>query len=168
MMDTLLGILKGVAPVLATAVAGPAGGAAVGWIASKLGIDDATVEGVTQALTGNPEMALKLKELDLEYAKLESADRDSARKAYAAVATSEYATKLDKLVVPVLALGVVGLAFGLIAVLMFVNTPQDQQQIIIFALGFITSAAGQVLSFYFGSSQGSKDKTEEIKGMLKK
>ena len=167
-MDTLLGILKGVAPVLATAVAGPAGGAAVGWIASKLGIDDATVEGVTQALTGNPEMALKLKELDLEYAKLEAADRDSARKAYAAVATSEYATKLDKLVVPVLALGVVGLAFGLIAVLMFVNTPQDQQQIIIFALGFITSAAGQVLSFYFGSSQGSKDKTEEIKGMLKK
>jgi len=168
MMDTLLGILKGVAPVLATAVAGPAGGAAVGWIASKLGIDDATVEGVTQALTGNPEMALKLKELDLEYAKLEAADRDSARKAYAAVATSEYATKLDKLVVPVLALGIVGLAFALIAVLMFVNTPQDQQQLIIFALGFITSAAGQVLSFYFGSSQGSKDKNKEIQEMLKK
>ena len=168
MMDTLLGILKGVAPVLATAVAGPAGGAAVGWIASKLGIDDATVEGVTQALTGNPEMALKLKELDLEYAKLEAADRDSVRKAYAAVATSEYATKLDKMVVPVLALGVVGLAFGLIAVLMFVNTPQDQQQLIIFALGFITSAAGQVLSFYFGSSQGSKDKNKEIQEMLKK
>jgi hypothetical protein len=167
-METLLGLLKGIAPVLATAVAGPAGGAAVGWIASKLGIDDATVEGVTQALTGNPEMTLKLKELDLEYAKLEVADRDSARQAYAAVATSEHATKLDKIVVPVLALGVVGLAFTLIGVLMFVNTPQDQQQIIIFALGFITSAAGQVLSFYFGSSQGSKDKTEEIKGMLKK
>jgi len=167
-MDALLGILKGVAPVLATAVAGPAGGAAVGWIASKLGIPDDTIEGVTKALTGNPEMAMKLKELDLEYAKLEAQDRDSARKAYAQVATSEYATKLDKVVVPVLALGVVGLAFTLIGVLMFVNTPQDQQQIIIFALGFITSAAGQVLSFYFGSSQGSKDKTEEMKGMLKK
>jgi hypothetical protein len=167
-MDALLGILKGVAPVLATAVAGPAGGAAVGWIASKLGIPDDTIEGVTKALTGNPEMTLKLKELDLEYAKLEVQDRDSARQAYAQVATSEHATKLDKVVVPVLALGVVGLAFTLIGVLMFVNTPQDQQQIIIFALGFITSAAGQVLSFYFGSSQGSKDKTEEIKGMLKK
>jgi hypothetical protein len=149
-------------------VAGPAGGAAVGWIASKLGIPDDTIEGVTKALTGNPEMTLKLKELDLEYAKLEVQDRDSARQAYAQVATSEHATKLDKVVVPVLALGVVGLAFTLIGVLMFVNTPQDQQQIIIFALGFITSAAGQVLSFYFGSSQGSKDKTEEIKGMLKK
>ena len=167
-MDTLLGLLKGVAPVLATAVAGPAGGAAVGWIASKLGIDDATVEGVTQALTGNPEMTIKLKELDLEYAKLEVQDRDSARQAYAQVATSENATKLEKMVVPVLALGVVGLAFVLIAVLMFVDTPNDQQQLVIFALGFITSAAGQVLSFYFGSSQGSKSKTEEMKGMLKK
>jgi hypothetical protein len=167
-METLLGLLKGVAPVLATAIAGPAGGAAVGWLASKLGIDDDTIEGVTNALTSNPELTLKLKELDLEYAKLEVADRDSARQAYAAVATSEHATKLDKVVVPVLALGVVGLAFTLIGVLMFVNTPTDQQQIIIFALGFITSAAGQVLSFYFGSSQGSKDKTEEIKGMLKK
>jgi hypothetical protein len=168
MMDTLIGLLKGVAPVLATAVAGPAGGAAVGWIASKLGIDDATVEGVTQALTGNPEMALKLKELDLEYAKLEAADRDSARQAYATVATSEHATKLDKSVVPILALGTVTLAFLFIAILMFRDVPTDQQQMVIFALGFITSSAGQVLSFYFGSSQGSKDKTEEIKGMLKK
>ena len=167
-MDALLGILKGVAPVLATAVAGPAGGAAVGWIASKLGIPDDTIEGVTKALTGNPEMTLKLKELDLEYAKLEVQDRDSARQAYAQVATSEHATKLDKVVVPVLALGVVGLAFMLIGILMFVDTPNDQQQLVIFALGFITSAAGQVLSFYFGSSQGSKDKTEEMKGMLKK
>jgi hypothetical protein len=113
-------------------------------------------------------MAMKLKELDLEYAKLDAQDRDSARQAYAQVATSEYATKLEKAVVPVLALGVVGLAFMLIGILMFVDTPNDQQQLVIFALGFITSAAGQVLSFYFGSSQGSKDKTEEMKGMLKK
>ena len=168
MMDTLIGLLKGVAPVLATAVAGPAGGAAVGWIASKLGIDDATVEGVTQALTGNPEMALKLKELDLEYAKLEAADRDSARQAYATVATSEHATKLDKSVVPLLALGTVTLAFGFIGILIFKDVPVDQQQMVIFALGFITSSAGQVLSFYFGSSQGSKDKTKEIEGLMKK
>ena len=164
----LLSLLKGIAPVLATAVAGPAGGAAVGWIASKLGIDDATVEGVTQALTGNPEMTMKLKELDLEYAKLEIADRDSARKAYSEVATSQYATKLDKAVVPTLALGTVALAFLFIGFLIFIDVAPDQQQMIIFALGFITSSAGQVLSFYFGSSQGSKDKTKELEGMMKK
>ena len=168
MIDTLLSLLKGVAPVLATAVAGPAGGAAVGWIANKLGIDDATVEGVTAALTGNPEMTMKLKELDLEYAKLEQQDRDSARKAYAEVATSEHATKLDKAVVPVLALGTVSLAFLFIGFLIFIDVAPDQQQMIIFALGFITSSAGQVLSFYFGSSQGSKDKTKELEGIMKK
>ena len=167
-MDTLLNILKGVAPILATAVAGPAGGAAVGWLADKLGVDDATVEGVTSALTGNPELTFKLKELDLEYAKMDAQDRDSARKAYAEVATSEHATKLDKAVVPVLALGTVSLAFLFIGFLIFIDVAPDQQQMIIFALGFITSSAGQVLSFYFGSSQGSKDKTEEMKGMLKK
>ena len=167
-METLISLLKNVAPVLATAVAGPAGGAAVSWIASKLGIPDDTVEGITEALTGNPEMAMKLKELDLEYAKLEAADRDSARQAYAAVATSENATKLDKAVVPLLALGTVTLAFLFIGVLIFIEVAQDQQQMIIFALGFITSSAGQVLSFYFGSSQGSKDKTKEIEGLMKK
>jgi len=167
-MDSLLSILKGIAPVLATAVAGPAGGAAVGWIASKLGIDDATVEGVTQALTGSPELTMKLKELDLEYAKLEQQDRDSARKAYAEVATSEHSTKLDKAVVPILALGTVALAFLFIGILIFIDVASDQQQMIIFALWFITSSAGQVLSFYFGSSQGSKDKTKELEGMMKK
>ena len=104
---------------------------------------------------------------DLDRFKAEVEDRDSARKAHAEVATSANSTQLDKAVVPLLALGVVGLAFLLIAVLMFVDTPDNQQQLVIFALGFVTSAAGQVLSFYFGSSQGSKDKTKEMEGMIR-
>ena len=166
-MNDLFNILKGIAPTLATAVAGPLGGAAVTALAAKLGVSD-SVDAVAKAIAGDPAAAQKIAELELEYAKLNAQDRDSARKAYAAIATSENATKLDKLVVPILALGVVGLAFSLIGVLMFVDTPNDQQQLVIFALGFITSAAGQVLSFYFGSSQGSKDKTEDMKGMVKK
>ena len=166
-MNELFNILKGIAPTLATAVAGPLGGAAVTALASKLGVSD-SVDAVAKAIAGDPAAAQKIAELELEYAKLNAQDRDSARKAYTAIATSENATKLDKLVVPILALGVVGLAFSLIGVLMFVDTPNDQQQLVIFALGFITSAAGQVLSFYFGSSQGSKDKTEDMKGMVKK
>jgi hypothetical protein len=166
-MNDLLGLIKNIAPTLAGAVAGPLGAAAVSAIASKLGVSD-SVEEVAKAIAGDPQAAQKLAELELEYAKIDAQDRDSARKAYSAVATSENSTKLEKLVVPILALGVVGLAFTLIGILMFVDTPSDQQQLVIFALGFITSAAGQVLSFYFGSSQGSKDKTEEMKGMMKK
>jgi len=166
-MNELFNLLKGIAPTLATAVAGPLGGAAVTALASKFGVSD-SIDAVAKAIVGDPQATEKLQELELEYAKLDAQDRDSARKAYATVATSENATKLEKLVVPVLALGVVGLAFSLIGILMFVDTPNDQQQLVIFALGFITSAAGQVLSFYFGSSQGSKDKAEDMKGMVKK
>ena len=166
-MNDLLNLLKGFAPTLATAVAGPLGGAAISAIANRLGVGE-TVEEVAKAISGDPAAAAKLQELEMEYAKLDAADRDSARKAYAEVATSANSSALDKMVVPILALGVVGLAFLLIGALMFTNVPTDQQQIIIFALGFITSSAGQVLSFYFGSSQGSKDKTAEMKGMLKK
>jgi len=66
---------------------------------------------------------------------------------------------------PILALGTVALAFMLIGILLFINIPDSQENIIIFALGFITSAATQVLSFYFGSSQGSQEK--DMKGLKK-
>lgn len=62
-MDKLLDILKGAAPNLATAVVGPLGGAAVKAIADKLGVP-ASISDVTAALEANPELALKLKEID--------------------------------------------------------------------------------------------------------
>lgn len=62
-MDSLLNILKGAAPALATAVAGPMGGMAVKAIADKLGVP-ASIGDVTKALESNPDLALKLKEID--------------------------------------------------------------------------------------------------------
>lgn len=96
-------------------------------------------------------------------AEIELKDREGARSNHLAIATSKDVITLEKYVVPLLALGTVSVAFILIAILMFVNVEDNQEQIIIFALGFVTSAAGQVLSFYFGSSQGSKEKTEALK-----
>lgn len=162
-MNDLLNLLKGIAPTLATAVAGPLGGAAVSALASKFGVSD-SVEAVAKAIAGDPAAAQKLQEMELEFAKLDNEDRDSARKAHLAIATSPDAHWLEKLVVPILALGTVGLCFLLIGVLLFINIPDSQENIIIYALGFITSAAGQVLSYFFGSSQGSKDKTDAMKG----
>lgn len=163
-MDALLSILKTAAPALATVVAGPLGGAAIKAIGEKLGVED-TVEAITEHLTANPEAAAKLAEIDLKKLELENADRDSARKAHMAIATNPDAHWLEKLTMPILALGTVSLAFLLIGILLFINIPDSQENIIIFALGFITSAATQVLSFYFGSSQGSKDKTEAVKAL---
>ena len=70
MNDLLSGLLKGVAPALATAVAGPLGGAAVSAIANKLGVGD-SVEEVAKAIAGDPAAAAKLQELELEFFKTE-------------------------------------------------------------------------------------------------
>ena len=68
-MNELLGLLKNIAPTLATAVAGPLGGAAVSAIASRLGVGD-SVEAVAKAIAGDPEAAQKIAELELEMAKV--------------------------------------------------------------------------------------------------
>ena len=62
-MDSLLNLLKSAAPALATAVAGPMGGMAVKAIADKLGVP-ASIGEVSKALEANPDLALKLKEID--------------------------------------------------------------------------------------------------------
>jgi hypothetical protein len=62
-MNELLEMLKNAAPALATAVAGPMGGMAVKAIADKLGVP-ASITDVTKALQENPDLALKLKEID--------------------------------------------------------------------------------------------------------
>jgi hypothetical protein len=69
-MNDLLNLLKGVAPTLATAVAGPLGGAAVTAIANRLGVGD-NVEAVAKAIAGDPAAAQKLQELELEFYKTE-------------------------------------------------------------------------------------------------
>ena len=62
-MNEILSLIKGVAPSLATAVAGPLGGAAVSAIASRLGVSD-SVEEVAKAIAGDPQAEAKIKELE--------------------------------------------------------------------------------------------------------
>ena len=68
-MNELFNILKGIAPTLATAVAGPLGGAAVTALAAKLGVSD-SVDAVAKAISGDPAAAQKIAELELEMAKV--------------------------------------------------------------------------------------------------
>jgi len=70
---------------------------------------------------------------------------------------------ISKLVTPILALGVVGLSFLLFTVLIFVDVKPEAKDILIYILGVLSAAVTQILSYYFGSSQGSKDKSEEAK-----
>tara|TARA_R110000868_G_scaffold384359_1_gene651815 strand:- start:51 stop:542 length:492 start_codon:yes stop_codon:yes gene_type:complete len=163
-METLLNLLKGIAPGLATAVAGPLGGLAVTALAEKFGVSD-DVNAVAKAISGDPDAAIKLAEIDLRQFELENADRDSARKREVEVAAS--GSHLAQLVVPVLALGTVSLTFIFIGILLFKEISSAQQQLVIFALGYATAAAQQVLSYYFGSSKSSQDKTVAMQKAMK-
>jgi len=150
-MNELFGLLKGLAPSLATAVAGPLGGMAVTALANKFGVAD-SVESVAKAIAGDPQAAQKLAELELEYAKLDMADRDSARKNEAALATSENTPLLNKSVTPILAIVVV-VAWGLIQYHLLTHIVPDQmREIIIRVLGTLDGALVMVLSYYFGAS----------------
>lgn len=82
---------------------------------------------------------------------------------------SAEAPMVNKLVTPLLALGVVGLSFVLFTILIFVDVKPDAKDILIYILGVLSAAVTQILSYYFGSSQGSKDKSDEakLKGIIK-
>jgi hypothetical protein len=129
-------------------------------VEEKLGITltpDADGKLSDEKLSSLKEAAMKHEEFMFEQ---EVKDRGDARAAHLAMASNANVIMLEKLVSPILALGIVGIAFLLVGILMFVDIPDSQQQIVIYALGFLTSAATQVISFYFGSSQGSKDKAD--------
>ena len=59
---SLASVLEGIAPALATALGGPLAGAAVSFLASKLGVDPALVEQTVAGMT--PSDLVKMKELD--------------------------------------------------------------------------------------------------------
>lgn len=101
-------------------------------------------------------------------AEVDAKDRDSARNREIEIATSEKAPMINKIVTPIIALGVVGLSFVLFAILIFVEVKTEAKDILIYILGVLSAAVTQILSYYFGSSQGSKDKDDKkLKEALK-
>lgn len=116
-------------------------------------------------------MRLKIEEnkLDLEELSMRLKDTDSARNREVQIATSDKAPLLNKIVTPVLALSLLVLTFILFGVVMFDNTPVEssRKDILIYILGVLSAISTQIVSYYFGSSQGSKDKSEQLKEVVK-
>lgn len=161
MNDILAGLLKTVAPGLATIVAGPLGGMAVRAMAEKLGVED-SVEAVTQAIQSDPEAAEKLKQIDLKQFELHNANTDSARKMNAEIQLSAAASFLAKNVAYIIDILIVGGALVMTLFVFFKGVPDANKALAYTALGSLWTLAGTVLNFHRGSSQGSKDKADEI------
>jgi hypothetical protein len=116
-------------------------------------------------------MRLRIEDNKLDLAELEMRLKDvsSARDRETAIATSKDAPLINKIVTPILALGLLALTFLLFGVVMFDNTPVEssRKDILIYVLGVLSAIATQIVSYYFGSSQGSKDKADQLKEALK-
>lgn len=158
-------IVGTVAPTIASALGGPFAGMAVKAIANEvLGTPEATEKDIEKALAAaSPDMLLKLKEADqafevrmkelgVDLEKIAADDRDSARTMYTA-------TK-DK-ALPVLAGLTVAGFFGVVAWILS-GKVSIESTLLGFVLGQVSSKTEQVYNFYFGSSAGSKQKTEVI------
>jgi Holin of 3TMs, for gene-transfer release len=107
---------------------------------------------------------------DTELAKIYTADVDSARKREAEVATSDSAPYLNKIITPVLAASVLSMIFILFGFILFDKGLIDptRKDILIYVLGVLSAIATQIVSYYFGSSQGSASKNSAIDKMLEK
>lgn len=165
-MNDLIAMVKGFAPGIATALGGPLAGVAVNALAQKFGVQDEVSE-VMKAISSDPEAEAKIKQLEHEKFKAILADKANAREREVAIASSESAPFINKIVTPVLAVGVTGLSFVLFAVLMFVEVKPEAKDILIYILGVLSAAVTQILSYYFGSSVGSKDKDEQLKSAVR-
>ena len=102
--------------------------------------------------------------------KAEVQDRQSARERESQIATSADAPLLNKIVLPILAIGVLVLSFVLFYIVAFdsdVVTARNKD-VIIYILGVLSAIDTQVIQYYFGSSSGSTQTRAFLEGMVKK
>jgi hypothetical protein len=103
----------------------------------------------------------RLIELDIQ-------DIADARAREVNIVTSDSAPLINKIIGPCLAIIVISLTFILFYMVMFKKITSVEKDILIYVLGALTSYVGMVLSYYFGSSSGSKSKDTAIKEFLLK
>jgi hypothetical protein len=158
-MNELLKLLGHIAPALATAVAGPAGGLVVSAIADKLGVKN-TVEAVTKAVVEDPDAALKLAQIDLETLKTQHANTADARAMQvAALNQSDVFSKRFTMYLTAFWSVCAAIYIGFIT---FSVIPDTNVRFADTILGFILGTViATMLNFWFGSSIGSKEKDKK-------
>ena len=160
--------LKQIAPTAATLLGGPLAGMAVDAIGKAVGLTDATKEQVKEVLTSGTlnaeqmaaikqaeaELVLKVKQLDIDMEKIHAGDRASAR---------DMAAKTGDTWTPRVIALVVFIVWGAVNWKLFNGTISgDMRELVARALGTLDATLMAVIYYYFGSSAGSKEKTQTL------
>ena len=133
---------------------------AVKAIADKLGVSD-TVEAVANAIQADPEAAMKLAEIDLKQFQLENEARASARhmQEVALQQDSWFAKNFLYMFTSVWSV----FAMTFFAMASFFTIPEANTRIVDTIIGvLIGTVLTGFFNFFFGSSKGSKDKTDAL------
>jgi len=154
-----------VAPWIATALTGPLGGLAVGAAADALGLSEKTESAIKQAISGvTPEQMLALKNADQAFqirmqelgfqeikalAQIAFQDRDSARKRESTVGDKTNRNLAYTIIAAFIAMAIGTLMGWAKADSVLAGT----------IIGYLSAKAEQVLSYYFGSTSGSAEKS---------
>lgn len=170
--DTLKQFVGTIAPLLGTALGGPLGGYAGSLIGKALGVNDpnnqkamtaamasATPDQLLALKKADQEFAAKMKELEVDEEKLAYDDRANARARE--IATKDSTPKI-------LAFAVCALVVLAEGGMMLLGQPKGVDGVVLGrVLGTLDSALMLILSYYFGSSIGSKAKDDALADIAK-
>ena len=152
MKKLLTNIIGSVAPTLGTALGGPLGGMAGDVISKVLGVDNNPASLEKAIATATPEQLLeikkaekdfeaKMKALDVDLYKLETQEKQDARKTFSKDWTAR-----------IIGIAMIGGFLGYIFLVTLQPPEQNSEALINLVLGYLGGLASAVISFYFGAS----------------
>lgn len=160
-------IIKTVAPWIGTALGGPLGGLAVEAAANALGVSEKTSDAVKAAIAGvTPDQMIALKAADRQFElqmkelgfksvtdleKIAAEDRANAR----AMQTSTHS-----FVPALLTCFVVGAFTATLMLLMKVEVPMSNRDIVLIMIGQLSGGFTSALAFWLGTTRDSARKTD--------
>jgi hypothetical protein len=162
-----LATLKTLAPTVAAAIFGPLGSVAIASVGELLGLSGATKDKISEIIQAGqmtPEQIGKLRELELEYqnnekergfkyAELSFKDRDSARIANVSGGTQRPLFWLSLLLLSI--------TLGTECMVLFKGYPDGTDPLVVGrVLGLMDAVAMLVLSYWYGTTNGSAVKNE--------
>ena len=133
-------IISKVAPALGGALAGPAGGFVGSLISSVLGVDMSKPDEVEKKIQEDPDCVVKLKELELQLADLQSARAEASKE-----------TGYLRLIRPFLAIAAMMAIFIDIVLIKYIVDDDIVKQILIVMMVCLVWDVRQIYKFYFGS-----------------
>jgi len=155
MKKLLSNIVGAVAPTLGTALGGPFGGMAGDVISKVLGVENnpksieqalasATPEQLIEIKKAEKDFEAKMKELDVDLYKLETAEKQHARGMFSKDWTAR-----------IIGIAMIGGFLGYIFLVTLQPPEQNSEALINLVLGYLGGLASAVISFYFGASNKS-------------